>query len=95
MIKDFVMNQMESFNERNAMIKSRIDEHDLKINMVMRNQEHMRQVANSGMMSYAGGGGGGSNVANGNGSVDVENELRLMRGQIQDERTRREQLTTE
>jgi hypothetical protein len=42
MMKDFFMSQMEQFNDRSTLSKSRLDEHDLKINMVMRNQEHMR-----------------------------------------------------
>jgi hypothetical protein len=56
MMKDFIMAQMESFNERTTLFKSRLDEHDLKLSMVMRNQEHMRQVASSGMMNFGGGG---------------------------------------
>jgi len=37
MVKDFVMVQVEQFNDKNTMLKSRIEEHELKINMVIRN----------------------------------------------------------
>ena len=37
MMKDFFMSRMEQFNDRSTLLKSRLDEHDLKINMVVRN----------------------------------------------------------
>jgi hypothetical protein len=95
MMKDFFLSQMEQLNDRSTLLKSRLDEHDLKINMVMRNQEHMRQVAASGMLGFSGGGGQASRIDGQLSSVDTENELRLMRGQLQDERSRREQIVVE
>ena len=51
-----MMVQIEQFNERSTLLKTRVDEHDLKINMIMRNQEHLRQMASSGMLGGKGGG---------------------------------------
>ncbi len=50
MMKDFIMTQMEQFSDKTTLLKSRLDEHDLKINMSLRNQEHFRQMVSSGLL---------------------------------------------
>lgn len=41
MVKEFVMNQLDQINERNTLIKARIEDHEVKINTIQRNQNHM------------------------------------------------------
>ena len=45
------------------MVKARTDEHELKINMVVRNQDYLKNAASQGMF---GGGGGGGHAVGGN-----------------------------
>ena len=63
MMREFMMAQLEQLNERHQIVKARTDEHELKINMVVRNQDYLKNAATNGMF-----GGGGGHVAMGGGN---------------------------
>jgi len=62
MMREFIMGQFEIINEKQSVAKARIDEHDLKINMVMRNQDYVKNAAANGLF----GGSGGQRFSGGN-----------------------------
>jgi hypothetical protein len=53
MLREYVIGQLEQITERSQVAKARIDEHELKINMVMRNQDYLKNAASNGMFNGA------------------------------------------
>jgi hypothetical protein len=45
MMREFIMGQLEQITERQQIVKARTDEHELKINMVVRNQDYIKNAA--------------------------------------------------
>jgi hypothetical protein len=45
MMREFIMSQLEQLNEKQQIVKARTDEHELKINMVVRNQDYLKNAA--------------------------------------------------
>lgn len=87
--------QLEQLGERYNSLKIRVDEQEFKVANVHRNFEAVRNN-----ISVTGGAGGGLGMAMGNGydkatqllnQVELETEIKLIRGQLIEERQKREQ----
>jgi hypothetical protein len=95
MIKEIVMGQLDQINERNTLAKSRIDDHEIRLNTLQRNQTHLQQQTTSMLATAAFNAQAVQATPSRDGTmevIDANNELRLLRGQMQDERARREQM---
>ena len=53
MMREFIMGQLEQLTEKQQVTRARTDEHELKINMVMRNQDYLKNAAANGMFNGA------------------------------------------
>jgi len=42
MVKEFVMVQFDQISDKTTILKSKMDEHEIKINTLLRNQEFLR-----------------------------------------------------
>eukprot|EP00347_Sterkiella_histriomuscorum_P013165 403365759 len=93
LIKDQLMLQIESMTERYATLKIKVDEQDFKVGTLGRNFEALRnnisvQQTVGGGQGFNGGYDKASQLLN---NVELETELKLLRGQLIDERSKREQ----
>ena len=98
-IRDQLIYQLESVNDRYSQIKVKVDEQEFKLGNLSRNLEAMRNNY-SNVAAYNGGGGGGRQGLQGYDSssnsllnqAELETEVKILRNHLQDEKAKRDQL---
>ena len=98
MAREFFMVQLEQINERTATLKAKVDEHELKVGTLVRNQDYLKVALSQIPMHKTPSPSllpPGPSPSSSLGAIEMESEVRALRGQMMDERARREQMNVE